>query len=1052
MEPSHALWRTLARLASCLLAVVLPSMAQASPTPGNAPPSDAGLPAIRNFDPSEYGGASQNWAVTQDQQGVIYVGNVESGVLSFDGMRWRHIPTPGQTTVRSLATGPDGRIYVGTVGNLGYLAPDAAGQLRFVSLLDKIPPEARHFTDVWSIYPTSDGVYFATLSHLFRYRHGAMTVWTPKTSYHLSFLLGDTLYIREVGRGLLRLAGDQLELVPGSARFADEKIYAVLPWKGAGAQPGDLLLGTRTQGWFIKHGDSFRPWITEADAAMRQAAIYGAIWLDDGRLAVATLRGGLFLLDGDGHLLRTLNRSNGLTTNMVLALFQDRQRGLWLATNNSITRIATDSPLTVFGERSGLMGSVLALQRHAGALYAGTSDGLFRLVEHGNAHFEPVPQVQGQIWSLASVDEHLLVAGDDGLFALTAGKPGKPVAAQRVLRNATLALQRSRRLPTRVFVGYQDGIGVLRREGQRWVDEGRLAGIRSEVRTIRQDAQGRLWLSLWFGGIARIDLPPDWQGPHDPRTATVTYLGVADGLPDSQDDVVEIDGELRFITNQGIYRFDAASHRFQPDPAFAGLFPGGPRQIDALYQGRHGELWMFAAGSVSGAKETGRAVRSGKGWQWQVTPLQPIAGIGMSVFLEDPTGTVWMGGDKGIYRYQPDHPLPPAGPFRALLREVDGHDGRTLFAGPRLAGTPTIPYAQNSLRFEFAAPSYIGIDSNRYQVQLVGIDRHWSAWSGDPYRDYTNLPEGDYRFRVRARNVYGEQSTEAGFSFRILPPWYRSWWAWLLWVSCGAALLGLLSRWRSATLQRRNHKLALLVKQRTSELELANQALARQAITDPLTGLKNRRYLYDHIAQDVGAARGHTPERRQEPAADAPPRELLFLMVDIDHFKEINDSFGHAAGDRMLVQFRDILLGCLRETDTPVRWGGEEFLVLVRFVEAGSGALFAERIRAAVAAHPFSLGNGLVLRRSCSIGFASYPFCADEPGRFNWEQVVGIADECLYVAKRHGRNAWAGVQAVHDLPHGPLADALRESFARLPAAGPLRVCASWAQTECVHAP
>jgi hypothetical protein len=141
---------------------------------------DAGLPFIRNFSPKEYGADAQNWAVAQGPRGWIYVAN-NQGVLVYDGARWGLIRTPGRTTVRSLAEDADGRIFVGAVGELGCLARDASGRMAFVSLADKLPPEARTFTDVWTTRATPRGILFQSREELLLYiktapsRHGKRT-------------------------------------------------------------------------------------------------------------------------------------------------------------------------------------------------------------------------------------------------------------------------------------------------------------------------------------------------------------------------------------------------------------------------------------------------------------------------------------------------------------------------------------------------------------------------------------------------------------------------------------------------------------------------------------------------------------------------------------------------------------------------------------------------------------------------------------------------------------------------------------------------------------
>lgn len=281
---------------------------------------DVGLPFVHTFSAADYVGSPQNWAITQGPDGVIYVGNVDDGVLSFDGTRWRRIPVPNRLVVRALAAAGDGRIYVGLVGDFGYLARDRTGALRYMSLRERIPAAERGFADVWSIHVNGDDVYFATLTALFRLHAGTVHVIRPQTGFHLSFLVDGTLYVRETGRGLMQVVNDRLVPVPGGVRFAAERIYALLPWRGPGARPGDLLIGTRSQGWYLRRGGTLTPWRTSADAALDDAAIYAARWLDDGHLAVATLRGRLFVFDRDGHLQLRLARSSGLATDVVLAL------------------------------------------------------------------------------------------------------------------------------------------------------------------------------------------------------------------------------------------------------------------------------------------------------------------------------------------------------------------------------------------------------------------------------------------------------------------------------------------------------------------------------------------------------------------------------------------------------------------------------------------------------------------------------------------------------------------------------------------------------------
>jgi diguanylate cyclase (GGDEF)-like protein len=206
---------------------------------------------------------------------------------------------------------------------------------------------------------------------------------------------------------------------------------------------------------------------------------------------------------------------------------------------------------------------------------------------------------------------------------------------------------------------------------------------------------------------------------------------------------------------------------------------------------------------------------------------------------------------------------------------------------------------------------------------------------------------------------------------------------------------------------------ALLVGRR--RLSAANDSLQEMSLRDPLTGLHNRRYLSARIEEDV-AQINRLHRNAHHPAnslAGASNVDVAFLLIDIDHFKQVNDTFGHHSGDAVLQQVAAILIRAMRDSDTVVRWGGEEFFVVAKHTDRESAFLVSERIRMAVEAHVFDLGNGVTTRNTCSVGFACYPFSSLAPSVVPWSKVAEISDQCLYAAKASGRNLCVGVHSVH---------------------------------------
>jgi two-component system sensor histidine kinase ChiS len=208
-----------------------------------------------------------------------------------------------------------------------------------------------------------------------------------------------------------------------------------------------------------------------------------------------------------------------------------------------------------------------------------------------------------------------------------------------------------------------------------------------------------------------------------------------------------------------------------------------------------------------------------------------------------------------------------------------------------------------------------------------------------------------------------------------------------------------------------SHIRSALLKARLMEaLKAQNERLEDASLNDTLTGLRNRRYLLKYMDSDVALTlRSHRSRAAEEPPP--PNSDLLFFMLEIDRLAEINDTYGKAAGDRVLVQIKHIMAQVFRESDFLVRWSGDEFLMVARFSNRKAAPLMVERLHQAVSQYAFDLGNGQTLRRTCSIGFASFPYLISDPLAFSWNQVVDIASQCLYAAKRSQRDGWVGLEA-----------------------------------------
>ena len=323
-------------------------------------------------------------------------------------------------------------------------------------------------------------------------------------------------------------------------------------------------------------------------------------------------------------------------------------------------------------------------------------------------------------------------------------------------------------------------------------------------------------------------------------------------------------------------------------------------------------------------------------------------------------------------------------------------------------------YQEHFISFEFTALGFNAPKLREYRYKLKGLNPNWIELGHSRVATFTNLSAGKYGLKVQVSNHQGMWNTEAvSLTIEVLPPPWKTLWAYSLYVLVLILLILYFIRGYRLKQLRVSEYLNELedkVGERTTDLILANEKLEKISFTDPLTGLKNRRYLTQHLNNDVNLIFAKHQEHQvldlSNPAKDS---DLIFFIMDLDLFKQVNDKYGHSSGDTVLVEVKAIMEKVFRNTDYLLRWGGEEFLIVARFVDRSSAAVLAERLRCSIEEHPFKTEQNIALHITCSIGFSVFPLLSNQPTSLSWERTIDIADMCLYAAKKSSRNAWVGL-------------------------------------------
>lgn len=814
---------------------------------------NCGLPYIHNYSAAEYGAGTDNWAVVQDKRGVMYFANF-SGVLEYDGSQWRTIQVSNQSLVRSLAVDSNGIIFVGAVGEFGYLSPGKRGELVYHSLIDKLPPEYGGFADVWKIYASPSGVFFQTYDYLFLYTDNGIKVLTPSNSFHFSFYVNDRFYITDRGKGLMMFRDDSLVLTPGGEFFADKRIYAMLPYRQDTA-----IVATREEGMFLftlnnseSSGKKIQPFISEADEYHRQYQTYHGILLKDDMYAFATRLGGVMIFDKTGRIKRIINKKSLLQNENVRFVFSDAEEGLWMALDDGIARAEISSPINFFSEISGLKGSVSDVLKFGNTIYSTTTQGIFYMNSGNTGNksgcFSSVQQISSQSWDLLEIKNNaegkniLLAATTDGVYNIEQNN------AVLINDAYSFKLHRSKKNPNRIFVGSYDGLLSLLFENDHWINEGMAKGTGSEIRSISEDKHGNIFLGMPYLGVAALRFCDDCKNEKDSVYETswrekyvIDKFDTSKGLPDLVwNTVFESSEEILVGTFKGLYLFDNSKKEFVPEYRFGKHFANGSRQVFSFVQ-NDGNTWIYTANSR--ARELS-LIRE------EEIILKPFRRFYeheiQTVYLQD-SSQLWLGGANGLIDYDLQYRKNFDSPFQSLIRKVVAGKDSLIFSGTNFSilsledsvlAVPSfsqpdeiifsLPFSFNSIAFEFSAATFDNEASNHFRWFLEGYDSEWSPWSKEHKTHYTNLREGRYKFHLKSNNIYETEGSEAIYEFVILPPWYRTIPAYLSYLLLLIGLIYASVKISVRRLEQAKIRLENIVTERTAEVVKQKEKIESQ--------------------------------------------------------------------------------------------------------------------------------------------------------------------------------------------------------------------------------
>ncbi|APD05962.1 hypothetical protein UJ101_00415 [Flavobacteriaceae bacterium UJ101] len=717
------------------------------------------LPPIEIYNPEVYGGESQNWSISQSSNKNIYIAN-NKGLLEFNGSTWGLYPTVNETIMRSVKV-VDDKIYTGSYMDFGYWVYDQYNKLTYTSLTEKLKIELVDDEQFWSILSLDNWILFQSLNRIYIYNtdNDQYKIIDSKTNISKMYELDGNIYYQEMGVGVFKIKKGVGELLIENDLVKEEKIVNLYSFGQA------IIVQFIDGGFYLFENELFKKWAVPANEVVSKMSVYSSIRLNDGSFLLGTISNGLVKVNATGTLGYQINKTNGLSNNTVLNVFEDKEKNIWLGLDNGIDCINESSYFRFYNDITGDVGSVYASALYKGHLYLGTNQGLFYKKIDSDEKFKFITNTGGQVWFLKVIDDQLLCGHDKGTFMVDQNKAEKIVDIEgtwnikKVPNHSNLLVQ-----------GNYDGLNILEKSNNSWKFRNKIEGFDISSRFFEILGE-TIFVSHEYKGVYEVEVDHDFK-------KALSINQELEGIDGFNSGLVKYQNQILFAFKDGVFRFDEIKGKFSKDSVFDNLFTednytSGKLIVDE----KTGRLWSFnkdeikytLPGKISDKPEVNSIplisnLRNTKNGYENIIPL------GNEKYL--------LGNELGYFVLdlnQYNESIKKQRNFKVYIHSVKSSSfDKNIVNFLESNQIGEIKHNENNVQITFNVPEFDKYIIPEYIFKLEGFYDGWSAWETKSSENFKNLPYGDYVFKVKARMGNQVSSNEAVYKFTVLRPWYWS--------------------------------------------------------------------------------------------------------------------------------------------------------------------------------------------------------------------------------------------------------------------------------------
>lgn len=786
----------LMKLSGIVLAFLL-SLVFSCSTLGQGDFSLHGSVRVKNYTQKQYNANAQIFGISATSQGVLCFSN-QRGVLQYDGQEWRLDTLNNKMeTFSTLSVGED--LLVCNTSGLGVFEKQANGTMRFKDLSDNYTDKRNPISSIIQYQGGYVISYLNVVYVLDDNYHKIAAYNDSENGIGAVAVINDVLYFRGKNKELIVYQNGKFSKFNKEGFFLDKNVVVVFSFQN------ELFVLTESQGLFlVEENNQFKRVFLDDSYSFKSA-----LNINDDLISLGSYVEGLLILDKNFNPRYQLNTEKGLNDGTIMCQFLDKEQNLWLGTANGISKLDLLSPVLKY-ENLYDEATIEDINSFEDNILLATGGGTYSINAKGDVI--KIKEVPDECFGL----QKLIIAGDTSVYISALYNVFKlnSNGVASITEGGPYNVAQSPLNPNHIIVLHYDGIQLLEYKNDAFKEVKYIKGFcEGEPFNFQVEKDGTIWIGTKPNdGVYKLSMDIFFQ-----NELSFQRFYTAQGLPVGQTYLFYYQDRIYVGTNSGVYKFDG--EKFNPTTEFGLDFSAEKKGVHRINADALGNVWMVIFKDATNSYEIGYASATKDGdMQWHPEYFYSYDEYIVHSLYHLDSNITWLGGPGGLMSFDKSLIQDKKQPFDALLRKVMLGDSLVYGGNGAFIEGSVFDYNPKKLfEFKFSSNSYFDEEKTLYSFFLEGYDTDWSPWSNKTVRDYS-LGEGSYAFKVKAKNILGVESSIISYQFEVLPPWYRTWWAYVIFFVAFLAVLFLAVRLSIRRVKLQNVRLEKIVEERTEEV------------------------------------------------------------------------------------------------------------------------------------------------------------------------------------------------------------------------------------------